>query len=383
MSCCTTGKNYNGFPTPIGEGGGLTPQQEQDLADVVEKTQYQTASANTTDFTGALTVNGQPIGGGGGSSTVAALVSVGRNSWSTSQDLRPVYEDAWINVGWDAPGNDVEITLKAAVGFADYSCYASRGSSNNVQTTTMTQIGVVYDIYPNGLGPGDILDVVLSPVGLAVAPSWKMTFHNISNSGLVNCIISRYKIDPGNATNPSGGGGGGGIEVGTKAELLAKTGMEVGQQFYVNANAGTNFTSQENKLFTWSGRTWQALGETVELLLSQDMIEGNTVELNDGSNDFEIKKTNTSQDTQVIGVVALQGGVAGDWVTVATRGIWEVACENDTYNRASYLTTDATDGLATQTNSVSAQPFAKVLENRTINIAGGLVFALLHTCEIY
>ncbi|MHC4271289.1 MAG: hypothetical protein ACYST2_03130 [Planctomycetota bacterium] len=363
----------------------MTPQQEQDLADVVQKTQYQTASANTTDFTGALTVNGQPIGGGGGgSSTVGALVSVGRNSWVTSQDLRPVYEDDWITVGWDAPGNDIEITLKALVGISNYSCYASRGASNNIQTTTMTQVGLIYDIYPNGLGAGDILDVVLSPT-FGPAPSWRMTFHNISNSGLTNGIVERYIIDPGNASDPTGGGGGGGsgIEVGTKSELLAKTGMTAGQQFFVNANAGTAFTSQENKLYTYSGRTWQVSGETVELLLSQDMIEGNTVELNDGSSDFEIKKTNTSQDTQVIGVVALQGGVAGDWVTVATRGIWEVACENDTYNRASYLTTDATDGLATQTTSVSAQPFAKVLENRTINLAGGLVFALLHTCEIY
>jgi hypothetical protein len=50
--------------------------------------------------------------------------------------------------------------------------------------------------------------------------------------------------------NDIGGGGSGGIEVGTKAELLAKTGMSAGSQFFVNANAGTAFTSQENKLWT-------------------------------------------------------------------------------------------------------------------------------------
>ena len=41
-----------------------------------------------------------------------------------------------------------------------------------------------------------------------------------------------------NGTDISGGGGGGGIEVGSKADLLAKTGMTEGQQFYVNANLG-------------------------------------------------------------------------------------------------------------------------------------------------
>jgi hypothetical protein len=146
---------------------------------------------------------------------------------------------------------------------------------------------------------------------------------------------------------PVGGGGGGGIEVGSKSDLLAKTGMSEGQQFYLNSTLGTSFTSQENKLYTYSGRTWQVIGETVELLCSEDMIEGNTVEV-DTNNDYEIKKTNTSQDTQVIGVVALVGALAGEWVTVATRGIWGVACENDTYARAEYLTTDATDGLPEQ-----------------------------------
>ena len=47
-------------------GGGLTPGQEQDLDDVVEKTQLQSFVApDTTNFNGNLTVNGLPVGGGG------------------------------------------------------------------------------------------------------------------------------------------------------------------------------------------------------------------------------------------------------------------------------------------------------------------------------
>jgi hypothetical protein len=46
-------------------GGGLTPSQEQDLTDVVEKTQNQDATAGNTNFSGVLTLNGVPVGGGG------------------------------------------------------------------------------------------------------------------------------------------------------------------------------------------------------------------------------------------------------------------------------------------------------------------------------
>jgi hypothetical protein len=46
--------------------GGLTPGQEQDLDDVVEKTQNQDATAGNTNFSGVLTLNGVPVGSGGG-----------------------------------------------------------------------------------------------------------------------------------------------------------------------------------------------------------------------------------------------------------------------------------------------------------------------------
>ena len=185
--------------------------------------------------------------------------------------------------------------------------------------------------------------------------------------------------------NDIGGGGSGGIEVGTKAELLAKTGMSAGSQFFVNANAGTAFTSQENKLWTYSGRTWQVIGETVELLAEVAVVEGNTVEISGSgsTSDFQFRKTNAAEDIHVIGVVALKGVSSGDWATVATRGMWEVACRANTYDRANYLSCDSTDGLASETSSVSAQPFAKILENRTILLDGGLVWGLLHTAEIY
>ena len=224
-----------------------------------------------------------------------------------------------------------------------------------------------------------------------------MDFNGQNTDGGVNphqlndvVIQTQYQTASSNITDFTGSltvnglpvGGSSVIEVGSKADLLSKTGMTEGQQFYVNANLGTSFTSQENKLWTWSGRTWQVIGETVELMCSSDMIEGNTVEISD-ANDFEIQKTNSSLDVDVIGVVALKDMDSGSWATVATRGIWEVACHSGTYTRSAYLACDATDGLARQTSSVADQPFAKVVENRSISIDGSRVFALLHTCEVY
>ena len=59
-SCCNS-TNIFGEETEGEGGGGLTPGQEQDLTDVVEKTQNQDATAGNTNFSGVLTLNGLPI----------------------------------------------------------------------------------------------------------------------------------------------------------------------------------------------------------------------------------------------------------------------------------------------------------------------------------
>lgn len=165
---------------------------------------------------------------------------------------------------------------------------------------------------------------------------------------------------------------------GSKAELIALTGMVAGDQFYMivpNEN-------QKNKLWTYSGRTWQVIGETVELVCSIDVIEGNTIEVSTFG-DFQLRLTNSSQDLQCIGVVALKSVPTFEWATVACRGTWEVACKAGTYNRASYLNCNTTDGLAQQVTSVTVNPFAKILENITNSTDEDLVWAIIHAQEIY
>jgi hypothetical protein len=179
---------------------------------------------------------------------------------------------------------------------------------------------------------------------------------------------------------------GGGIQVGTLATMLALTGMTEGQQFFVNANTGTAFTSQENKLYFWSGRTWQVSGETVELLAKENLLKGQVLQIS-GSGataDFQAERTTTTGDVDVIGIVANKDITAGEWFSCATSGLWEVACIVDTYSRANYLKAHTTDGYAQQTTSEADQPFAKILENRSVGVLGGKVFALLNIiAEVY
>ena len=190
----------------------------------------------------------------------------------------------------------------------------------------------------------------------------------------------------GEPINPSPPTPGGGIEVGTLDQMLAKTDMSEGSQFFVNANLGTAFTSQENKLYFYSGRTWQVSGETVELLAKEDLQKGMVLQISGSgsTDDFQAEKCTTTGDPDVIGIVANRDITAGEWFTVATSGLWEVSCITGTYDRQNYLRADTNDGYASETTSESDQPFAKILENRSVSVVGGKVFALIGiVAEVY
>jgi hypothetical protein len=178
----------------------------------------------------------------------------------------------------------------------------------------------------------------------------------------------------------------GGIQVGTLTQMLAVTGMTEGAQFFVNKTAGTSFNSQENKLYYYSGRTWQVSGETIELVARVDLLKGMVLQISGtGSTaDFQAEKTTLTADVDVIGIVANQDVLAGEWFTCAMSGIWEVASIVGTYTRGNYLKAHTTDGYAQQTTSESDQPFCRILENRTTIVLGTGVFALLNIiAEIY
>ena len=147
---------------------------------------------------------------------------------------------------------------------------------------------------------------------------------------------------------------------------------QIAQQFY-------NTTYAKFVIFT--GNSWQVIGETVELIAGENLVQGNVVELSSTTNRTVVKAT-TTYDEQVIGVVAFENVNSGDYVTIATRAIWPVLCTSGTYTNASYLTVDTVDGVARLTNAVSDQPFAKLIVSTTLP-STSLIDALLHCQEIY
>jgi hypothetical protein len=200
------------------------------------------------------------------------------------------------------------------------------------------------------------------------------------------CGCNEEQINNNGETINSGGGGGESIEVGTLEQMLAKTDMSEGSQFFVNTYLGTALTSQENKLYVYSGRTWQVSGETVELLAKENLLKGQVLQISGlgATADFQAERTTETSDVDVIGIVANQDITAGEWFTCATSGLWEVACIVDTYSRSNYLKAHTTDGYAQQSSSESLHPFAKILENKSVSVLGEKVFALLNIiAEVY
>ena len=295
------------------------------------------------------------LNAGAGDLIASSITTAGSSSDMSVSGSAKLYLDA---------GTDIELTATNEVNINTRVTTFDAGNGILI-LSTLQNAGTTGDL---AVSANDTLDLNGTDISLTPSGTGQVTCNQTPTSG--TSIVNKDYAD---SLAP---------KTGTKSEMLALTGLVAGQQFYMNANAGTSFTSQENKMFVWSGRTWQVTGETIEMVCASDMIEGNTLEIGQGA-DYEVKKTVATESDKCIGVIALQAATSGDWVTVATRGLWEVACEAGTYGRSSYLQTDTIDGLARVTNSVSEQPFAKIVEDRTTTLNGTGIWALLHTQEIY
>ena len=146
---------------------------------------------NTTDDT-ALTTKGyvdRAVQGQGN-----ARAEFYHYSLQTSQDHQPFFDDGIIQIGWDSPGNDVEVTmLTEPSGTGDMVSYAKTGSSS-VVSTYITQPNLTYDVFPAGLTALEALVVLISAEQDPTFPSYRMTFHNAGTS--YNTVIEIKKITP-------------------------------------------------------------------------------------------------------------------------------------------------------------------------------------------
>ncbi len=168
----------------------------------------------------------------------------------------------------------------------------------------------------------------------------------------------------------------GGLQVGTKAAMLAIASPSAGDQFMIS-DAGT---PENNKLCYYSGRTWQVSGETFEMKCDGNMDEGYAVQIS-SAGPYEVELTTTQQDRDVCGVGAWEDRSNNDYTAVAIHGIWPVAVKSNTYDEDEYIRTSSNAGIGEETSSRKGV-YAKVVEAATVASDGDLLQCFLHHVEM-
>ena len=139
---------------------------------------YNTEEDQLEIFDGSSWTNSEPSIQSKGN----AIANFYNYSFNSSQDNLDFFNDGNIKIGWDAPSNDVEVTmLTEPSGTGDMVSYATLGNGD-VVSTYITQPNFKYDVYPTGVSALEALVVVISAEQDPDFPTYKMTFHNTGSS---------------------------------------------------------------------------------------------------------------------------------------------------------------------------------------------------------
>ena len=143
--------------------------------------------------------NGNKIeeGGGGGEPGVESTLHY-TTSFNPNVDhlalSNPLYEDDYIKVGWDAPGNDVEGVVKQTS--ALYESYLTRNHSS-ASNVLMSQINFKYDLYSTGITSTDVLNGGLACYNNPTAPYYVINIQRTGSSTqtILNIEIHNEVVD--------------------------------------------------------------------------------------------------------------------------------------------------------------------------------------------
>ena len=164
--------------------------------------------------------------------------------------------------------------------------------------------------------------------------------------------------------------------------LMLRSGDNAYMNSIPNVSGLMFWNSQVDKMVISTDNTWLAVGECIELILSEDVSEGHIMELVPGGTDRQIRKATGTEDEDVIAVMAWKDGLAGDIVAVATRGRWEVLCEGGSYDNGDRIGVDSVDGVGRKVTSEANQPFAFSIQDIVLATTS-LLKCVLHTQETY
>jgi hypothetical protein len=111
-------------------------------------------------------------------------------------DTRPVFQDPYITIGWDAPGNDIELTmLQLPPGVPGIYSLAVPDAASSIKTY-ISQINIATDIFPNGVGVANsLLNVYINPSSNPTSdtyPSYNVQFRRVDD--VVFMKLERYFI---------------------------------------------------------------------------------------------------------------------------------------------------------------------------------------------
>lgn len=145
---------------------------------IVGQQYYNTEEDQLEIFDGSSWTNTEPSIQSKGN----AIANFYNYSFNSNQDNIDFFNDGNIKIGWDAPGNDVEVTmLTEPSGTGDMVSYAKL-DNGAVVSTYITQPNFKYDVYPTGVSALEVLVVVISAEQDPDFPTYKMTFHNTGSS---------------------------------------------------------------------------------------------------------------------------------------------------------------------------------------------------------
>jgi hypothetical protein len=132
---------------------------------------------------------GEIIGGGGGEPPGVEPTLHYTTAFNPNLDYlaltNPLYEDDYIQLGWDAPGNDLEAVVKQTSALYEASIIIN---ASNQQTTLMSQINFKYDLYPNGITASSVGNGGLASYNNPTAPFYIINLQRTGSS--TQCILN-------------------------------------------------------------------------------------------------------------------------------------------------------------------------------------------------
>jgi hypothetical protein len=108
---------------------------------------------------------------------------------------RPVYQDDYINLGYDSSGNDFEMDINTdpASGRVQVHAFCTTAPSINA-TSDLIVASVTTDIYPNGIGSDSRLEITVHAGLDPNYPFYKITAYrsNTTYGGNISVLVERF-----------------------------------------------------------------------------------------------------------------------------------------------------------------------------------------------